>query len=124
MDARRVLIEQIVNPRFTTAEGFIVLPKLGTEAVPRDGSISISSVDTPAGKRFFIELSGPAFGLDEEEPALGGVTECDATVLAGYVTDCRNAWHAQIDSDQPTGSWLGGTEKPHQERVTQKKRAV
>jgi hypothetical protein len=121
MDTRRVLIEQIVNPRFTTAEGFIVLPKLGTEAVPRDGSISISSVDTPAGKRFFIELSGPAFGLDEEEPALGGVTECDATVLAGYVTDCRKAWHAQIDSDQPTGSWLGGTEKPHQERVTQKK---
>ena len=120
MDARRVLIEQIVNPRFTTAEGFIVLPKLGTEAVPRDGTIVVTSVDTPAGKRFFIELSGPAFGLAEEDSAVGGVTECDATILAGYVRDCRNKWHEQIYADQPTG-WFGRTEKPHQERVGQKK---
>jgi hypothetical protein len=124
MDRRRELIEQTSNPRFTTAEGYIVLPNLGAEAVRRSGTIVISSVKTSQGEqRFFIELNGPAFGLTENDSTTGGSTNFDATLLATYVDDCRAEWHNQIHGTHPRKGWFGGTEQPFLERVAQQKTA-
>jgi hypothetical protein len=122
MVSRRELIDQTCNPRFATADGYIVLPGLGAEAVPRNGAIVISNVKTSQGEqRFYIELNGPAFGLTQGDSTVGGSTNFDAILLASYVNDCRTEWHTEIHATHPRKGLFGGTEQPYMERVSQPK---